>query len=181
MSAASLSVLPCRVVTTVDSEEGEKAVLGAAKDIGAGQVKVEKITSFYWWKGLQSDSETRISFDAKAFDAAMKAVQAVHSYDVPMILCRRSEQGAHSMGTLRGDHGRLSQMGRSLVEKRLVACAQLVDVDAETSELVVKTATSKIGDVERHLQASPFEWNFFAANEAYAKWVIDETETSTVQ
>ena len=114
-----------RVTTT---EESSSAAERLCEALGfATQVTREEIHSFYWWEGaVQSEPEVRVSFEtSEPFESVLRAVEAAHSYDVPMILADTSDKGAaHWKGVIRPLDGGAKALAERLAASRLVACAQ---------------------------------------------------------
>ena len=77
------------VVTTVDSrDEADRLARALVEQRLAACAQISEIDSYYTWEGaVRHDPEFRILFKvaASAYDAAEKAIRALHSYELPAI------------------------------------------------------------------------------------------------
>mmetsp|Transcript_14753 Transcript_14753/g.49649 ORF Transcript_14753/g.49649 Transcript_14753/m.49649 type:complete len:307 (-) Transcript_14753:928-1848(-) len=171
---------PPDVLRVTTTEESSSAADRLCEALGfAAQVTREEIHSFYWWEGaVQSEPEVRISFEtSEPFESVLRAVEAAHSYDVPMILADTSDKGAaHWKGDIRPLDGG-AEAGAALAERlaasRLVACAQV----APDGSIAVKTVASARLAVARAAEeegGGAVAWSPVTGNTAYLRWLEEE-------
>ncbi|KAG8470409.1 hypothetical protein KFE25_008830 [Diacronema lutheri] len=170
-----MAALPARLVaTTTDSAATVDKILCVARRL-AGSVEVEEITSYFWWKGaVQKDAETRISFvTSEPLERIIESVGAVHNFDVPMIIVESADAGTYWKGVVEGGGAELAS---TLTESRLVACAQLAQVDAQHQSLAIKTTVDAKPRIDALLAGvHNVRWTPIAGNGAYMDWLWRET------
>jgi len=162
------------VLTTEDSQEKASKVAEASRALDAASVATETVQSYYWWEGkVQFDPEWRVSVTTTApFDAAKKAIEAAHSYDLPMIIYDL-EAAPDDHGYWKGlvdcsDEAAAVAVAKALVERRVVACAQATPQGG----LAVKTVLPCKAKVEE--VAPSVKWSPIGGNEGYLKWLEEE-------
>jgi periplasmic divalent cation tolerance protein len=80
----------CIVQTTIDTEDGARAIARAALDARlAACAQIVPIRSLYTWKGeLRDEAELLVQLKARVadYEALHQAIRAAHTYEVPEIL-----------------------------------------------------------------------------------------------
>eukprot|EP00928_Gymnodinium_smaydae_P088808 TRINITY_DN72855_c0_g1_i1.p1 TRINITY_DN72855_c0_g1~~TRINITY_DN72855_c0_g1_i1.p1 ORF type:complete len:236 (-),score=39.24 TRINITY_DN72855_c0_g1_i1:161-868(-) len=165
---------PIVVATTEDSDDKANKVAEAAKALEGAAVNIETIQSYYWWEGkVQFDPEWRVVVTTTSpFDASQAAIEKAHSYDTPMIIYDLDEVPADHVywrGVIDcGEPDAATALAKTLVEHRVVACAQATSA----GHLAVKTVASCKGKVA---EAAPaVKWSAIGGNADYLKWLVDE-------
>eukprot|EP00929_Paragymnodinium_shiwhaense_P009672 TRINITY_DN113932_c0_g1_i1.p1 TRINITY_DN113932_c0_g1~~TRINITY_DN113932_c0_g1_i1.p1 ORF type:complete len:251 (-),score=48.55 TRINITY_DN113932_c0_g1_i1:153-839(-) len=205
VSAVSSATVPLQAratllsTTTADKAAASKLTATLTEKFGAGisATHMADIQSYYWWEGaVQDEPEIRLDVtSAIAFADLRAAMEAVHPYDVPMIIAEAGSElldgqkpaARYVRGTLElpATPGNPAEsIAKALVADRLVACAQVEKPsDKQAVRLAVKTLVAQRSRItERAREASgrmvDVKWVPILGNQPYLDWV-DENVVPT--
>jgi len=177
--------------TTKDQESAELLASKLRERFGKKieHVHTVDVQSFYWWEDkVNVESEVRSTLDSEVpFVELREATEAIHPYDVPMIISAAQEKTLiaskegkekHLMAVFDLNETSTEDVGglaRELVDIRYVACAQVEALDEpDRHRVTLKTTGASKEQILREFGGLEFKWTPIRGNKAYLDY-LDST------